>query len=243
MTFQCTNCEKIFNRNIDLDRHNDRKIPCDRILQCPRCFMNFTIAGNLKQHVNKKNQCYDKKGELDLLLKIEQEKTKQKELELKVINKTQIAGRDINNNHNTYNINEGAFSINFTLSEAHDAVVIDDIQSTMTKLVSLIFNNPEFPENKCIKVNGKDIFINVDGKLTPFDEARIHFNEKFLKQVNHTTNEFRKFDDEIIDQNGWNQKKDYLCDNRINTLDKIPPYVKKDRNTGKIKKTIKTSLL
>ena len=232
MLLHCTNCYKQFNRKDRLERHISRKIPCDRKLQCQRCFKEFEVLGNLKQHMNRKTPCYDKKGELELMLKI-----KQKELELKVINKTNKI--NIENSFNTYNINEGAFSINFTLSEAHEAVVIGDLQSTVTKLITMIFNNQEFPQNNCIKVNGKDIFINIDGKLTPFDDARIHFNDKFIKQVNHTTSEFRRYDDEIIDQNGWIQKEEYLCDNRINTLDKIPPYVKSDRNTGKVKKSIK----
>ena len=104
MTFQCINCEKIFERQLYLDRHMSRKIPCDRILQCPRCFMNFTIVGNLKQHVNRKNPCYDKKGELELTLKIKETELEIEKTKLKS-NAVQVAGRDINN---TYNINEGA---------------------------------------------------------------------------------------------------------------------------------------
>ena len=34
MTFNCEKCERVFNREIDLTRHMNRKILCDRQLKC-----------------------------------------------------------------------------------------------------------------------------------------------------------------------------------------------------------------
>ena len=37
MSFNCDKCEKIFQREEHLNRHLNRKIPCDREISCPRC--------------------------------------------------------------------------------------------------------------------------------------------------------------------------------------------------------------
>jgi hypothetical protein len=37
----------------------NRKIPCNRELNCNRCVKDFKLLGNLKQHLNKKNKYQD----------------------------------------------------------------------------------------------------------------------------------------------------------------------------------------
>ena len=54
MSFPCSKCNKVFKRNIDLNRHINRKIPCDRKLECNRCFKNFNQKCDLLSHMNKK---------------------------------------------------------------------------------------------------------------------------------------------------------------------------------------------
>ena len=39
-----------------------------------------------------------------------------------------------------------------------------------------------------------------------------------------------------MDANGYQQKEKFLSDDKIDTLEKIDPYIKNDRNIGKVKK-------
>jgi hypothetical protein len=87
MTFQCDKCDKIFNREEHLTRHNTRKIPCNRDLTCERCFKEFTQLGHLKNHMSRKFLCDNKKEELLLQLKIEETKLDVKKEELHVKDK------------------------------------------------------------------------------------------------------------------------------------------------------------
>jgi hypothetical protein len=87
MTFQCDKCDKIFNREEHLTRHNTRKIPCHRDLTCERCFKEFTQLGHLKNHMSRKFLCDNKKEELLLQLKIEETKLDVKKEELHVKDK------------------------------------------------------------------------------------------------------------------------------------------------------------
>ena len=64
MTFQCEKCDKKFERQLYLTRHNERKIPCNRDLTCERCFKEFTQLGHLKNHMSRKFLCDNKKEEL-----------------------------------------------------------------------------------------------------------------------------------------------------------------------------------
>ena len=66
-TYDCNLCNKIFSRQIDLDRHMKRKIPCNRKLICPRCFKVFGHKTQYNTHINRKILCEDKRSEKDLL--------------------------------------------------------------------------------------------------------------------------------------------------------------------------------
>jgi uncharacterized C2H2 Zn-finger protein len=78
MTFQCEKCDKLFDREEHLTRHNDRKIPCNRVLSCDRCFKDFTHKSDLTKHMSRRFLCDNKKEELLLQLRI-----KDKELDVK----------------------------------------------------------------------------------------------------------------------------------------------------------------
>lgn len=135
--YNCTKCSRIFSRQIDLDRHMERKIPCDRTFTCARCYKSFNRKSNYTSHINRKILCNinkEKKTEerlLQLQLDIEKEKTqrdkikleteqakiKQKELYLKTIKmkikkKVLIKGSTINITNNTIGTQNNTFNTN-----------------------------------------------------------------------------------------------------------------------------------
>jgi len=90
----CIKCKKEFSTNYHLNRHHQRKIPCDRVIQCDNCLMIFKTKQILSNHQNRKTPC--KKVDLEQevkKLKAENEKLKLKE-ENRILNQT------INNNSN-----------------------------------------------------------------------------------------------------------------------------------------------
>lgn len=239
MTFQCDKCDKIFNREIDLNRHMNRKIPCNRKLQCPRCFKIFNIMGDLKRHINKKLQCYDKKSELELQIKLEQEKNKGKELELKIENakKThiQIAGRDINNTTN--NINSFTF-IPMNWNEAYDNTIAGDICTTLQNYFKFHYNNKEFPENKCIIIQNDKIYSIENDNTINFDKLKPYINKHVELQVNNILDEFSLLPDETLIAFGLPQRKTLLPNDKIKTVEKIQPFISNNRNAGIVKKQL-----
>ena len=74
MSIVCDKCDKIFKRNIDLNRHMNRKIPCDRKLECNRCFKIFDHKHHLLSHINKINKCYNKRNEMEIQEEIKNKK-------------------------------------------------------------------------------------------------------------------------------------------------------------------------
>ena len=217
MSFKCTKCEKVFTRDIDLTRHLNRKIPCDREINCPRCGNDFIQISDLKRHLNKKNKCEDSREVLQLQikleetkLKIEEEKTKQEKTKLKQVvsekPNIQIAGHDINNITNTYNVINVNCSIEYTKGEADDMTISGDVNASLSNFIKLHFNNDEFPMNRCIKLINDKVFINLNDKMVSFDVTRKYFNEKVINQIELIVNKFKKYTDEYMDQNGLNQK-------------------------------------
>lgn len=78
MTFQCDNCDKVFYRQLHLDQHMSRKIPCNKELKCGRCGKEFTKKYDLKNHQNRRYPCDNKREEIILALEL-----KDKELKIK----------------------------------------------------------------------------------------------------------------------------------------------------------------
>lgn len=49
--FKCEKCNKEFKTKQDLNRHQLKKIPCDRILKCVKCNKDFKTKYNLNRHL------------------------------------------------------------------------------------------------------------------------------------------------------------------------------------------------
>jgi hypothetical protein len=65
--YQCYKCDKIFNTKFNLNRHLNRKIPCNKNkeFKCVTCLKNFSCNQTLEKHKNRKYPC--KPPDLDLL--------------------------------------------------------------------------------------------------------------------------------------------------------------------------------
>lgn len=81
MSFKCDKCNSSFKRQIDLNRHMNRKNPCYNILKCERCSKSFDKLYNYKRHINRKVLCDEIKYEIKYETKYE---TKQDKLENKI---------------------------------------------------------------------------------------------------------------------------------------------------------------
>lgn len=260
MSFSCDICNKSFTRQMFLDRHINRKIPCnkDKNISCYRCGKSFIHSGNLNQHLNNKNKCTDNRYMREMELKIAeiklktaQEKIKLMEVkikheEIKCCNKTinGNGGNDINGDHNsmhvgdTHNIINVNCGINYTIDEVNNMLISGDANASLSNFIKLHFNNDEFPKNKCIKLINNKIFINLNNEMVNYDFARTHFNDKTLSQIECIVNDFIKYTDEEMDQNGLKQKKDYINKEKMLILEKLKPYIKNTRYKGEVKKAI-----
>ena len=226
----------------------NRKIPCNRELKYHRCGKEFELLGNLKQHLNKKNKCQDIREVLQLQIQLKREEVKLEEVKLKIEEtklghvKNEKISNQINGDHNnihigdTYNIINCNNGINYTINEANDTIVSGDVNSSLCNFIKLHFNNDEFLTNKCILLKNNKAYFNLNGKMVDFDITRPYFNKNIKTQIDHILSIFRKYDDEIMDANGYQQKEKFLSDDKIDTLEKIDPYIKNDRNIGKVKK-------
>ena len=267
MTFDCTKCSKSFPRQIDLTRHYVRKIPCDRKIQCPKCLKTFPSINHLKTHENKIKPCYDKKAELELELKIEEAKIKTEEIKLKIeeakiksketdvkIEEAKIKQLELkqakkkpevniensfNNNITINNINE--FQIcSMTKEETIENITENDVINTLRNYIKFQYNNNKFPKNKCLIIKNGKIYAKGLNKILDFDKACPYINENLKKQILDTMNCFYKIPDEILDQNGWRQKKWYMNEEKEKTVDSLEPFINNKRNNGAYKKIIKS---
>jgi hypothetical protein len=246
----CNKCNKLFDRKIDLDRHMSRKTVCYKNLSCTRCDMKFNQKSHLTNHLSRKIPCIDKRSLIIVNLQIEQEKTKQKEFELKteetklkqlqITSNTQTAGRDINNTnitniYNIGNINEYKFC-EMTKEEVINCIIEGDTFDTLKNCIKVIFDNNNKP-TKYIIIKGGKIFTSELDKLIDFDKSRSYINDILRRHVNNIVQRYAKTPDEILDQNGWSQK-DYIHKDKIKTVEKIPPFINNNRSQGKYKKII-----
>lgn len=59
----CEKCKQTFESFRTLDGHNNRKIPCDRVLSCVKCNREFKRLEHLVRHQNRKTTCSPIKGD------------------------------------------------------------------------------------------------------------------------------------------------------------------------------------
>lgn len=54
---KCVRCERVFKNKYNLQSHLHKKIPCDRVLRCDRCYYMASTIYHLNQHKNRKKKC------------------------------------------------------------------------------------------------------------------------------------------------------------------------------------------
>jgi|SaaInlV_165m_DNA_1040744.scaffolds.fasta_scaffold50414_1 hypothetical protein len=235
MVFTCEKCKKIFERSNHYDRHMKRKTPCYIDLQCKRCGKEFLKLCNLKQHNARKNKCCNIYAIKKLELKIEEEKTKQERERTKqskpiyqnIIN---IESLNINNISN-FNI------ICMTRDETLRFIKEDDVIGTLHNYLKFQYNNPDFPENKCIAINNGKIISKENDMILDFNKIKSRILSNVKMQTDDTINKFEKLDDDDIINYGVTQR-DYIDNNKINLVKKVHPYICNKKNNGILKKQI-----
>jgi hypothetical protein len=85
----CNKCSRELSSKYGLEKHLNKKIPCDRILKCQRCESVYNTKQELERHLQRKFPCKlkteiasTKERELQLKLEIEKIKILQKEKEI-----------------------------------------------------------------------------------------------------------------------------------------------------------------
>ena len=98
MDNKCILCNKNFDTKQGLNRHLNRKIPCNRVIQCDNCKNIFKTNQGLHRHINKKNPCQKKD------LEEENKKLKEENERLKSKQENNILNQNITNNTQNNNI-------------------------------------------------------------------------------------------------------------------------------------------
>ena len=107
--FLCTKCNKEFNKKYNLERHLNRKIPCNNIIKCSNCLKEFKTNQGLIRHSNKKIPCKNNNNQFSIL------ELKVKELEETIKKLQQSSIVNPNSGNNTFNIDNSS-NINITIN-------------------------------------------------------------------------------------------------------------------------------
>lgn len=256
--FRCKKCKKEFCRQVYLDKHLSRKLPCDRNLICNRCGKIFTHKGDLNRHLNKKIPCEDNREIMTLKIQLEHErrlteeaKVRQEELKIKqlMISKNQTAGRDINNNitnHNQITINNYNHEYNKSKNIVSNLIVSNDLVQTIQNFFRNQYNNPDYKENQCIQIKDNKIFAyiktNTGYKEIGYADLKPHIKTHIRTQVDDIIQNHEELtEDNMIIYNI--PQRNYIEDDKIQTVKKIPSYVNNERNNAIVKNQLKMALV
>lgn len=233
---KCYKCNKQFSREIDLLRHKLRKTTCYKDLSCLRCGIIFTKIGDLKRHLNRKNPCEDKRLVLDLQIKL-------KELDIKLVKAQQPI---INNNTinidtvNIQNIKHYYQIRNRTTQEIENIPVPGDLIQTIYNLCKDQYTTD--PINKCINVTN-DKLCAFDGvKSLKYNDIKHQVQKHIADNCDDIIQSHEKLTDgEMIEYNI--PQRDFISDDKISILKKVPPFVNKHRNNAVLKNQLKRAVV
>ena len=247
----CGRCGKLFTQISNFDRHMNRRNPCSDI----RALRELELK--IEQEKTKTEQ--EKNKGLELELKIEQEKTEQtKPTHIKNGDGDTIGIQNNIKNQNAENminveqmmINNYQHEYNKSRSQIEDMIVVDDLVQTIQNFFKNQYNNPEYIENKCIHierfedVNKVIAYVKTpDGfKKIGYTEIKPHIKNHIRDQVNDIIDRHTKLtDDEMITYSI--PQKDFIEENKIKTVKKIPSYVNNERNNKVVKIQLETALV
>jgi uncharacterized C2H2 Zn-finger protein len=213
----CNKCNKSFKSNYLLQKHLNRNLSCDEVLQCERCEKTFPTEKQMKQHLNRKNPCKlktiskleEQKEFIKFKHDLEMERIKakkensleiiQKRKETKTINNTQINNfflpppqiktydNSMENTIEYFNKYVKTMSIN---SFDMKVAMCNTIKDVMVMVLKLFYNNPEFPEYKnIIYISDQDKFF----KLNNMEWKEAKFEELYPLLTNTLMKTFSEF--------------------------------------------------
>jgi hypothetical protein len=263
--YKCAKCENFFSREIDLIRHNARKIPCNRNLKCERCFKEFTQISHLKNHNNRKFLCDNKKEELlltleikkeetkikDKELSIEQEKTKQEDLKLK---KARLEKSSITNNNcdiqnifgdqinNIINIDQIELIKTLCQYDAEQLISRDNVEETLKRMVAHQFNNDKHPNNKCLKIHEGQLYSKINNAVVEFKKTRFVFNNIIKLLHNHIDYDYGPYSKCEMYKYGVSQRSEHIDKKDILTTNRVNQYVGNPRNNLSVDTVTKTAV-
>lgn len=255
MLFTCIKCEKVFNRESFYNRHINRKTACYKNLSCDRCGKIFKLLGDLNRHLlQRKTSCIDKRGLLDLKLKIEIEKNKNKNTVLKIEQeKTKQAHLNIGKvvNYNIQNIFGDQINYINNIDEldatnpscqwdAEQLIESDSVEATLVNLIKYIFNNDDYPKNKCLKNYGGEIYSKLNDVVVKFKNAKMTFNSKIKTIIECINYEYGSFSVDEMYKHGVSQRLSPISDDNINIIKKVERYVSNNRNNSNVENFIKS---
>lgn len=254
MAFKCEKCESIFQRQVDLNRHKNRKNPCYTELKCERCLKKFDKLSNYKRHISRKALCENKIEDIKIMLEIERERTKIIHTELLIEKeKTKREELKINQTNITYNqtaagnINNISFNVNISNIESlqNHNMTFDEVKNNhstdILKLVTNIFKHQynstddELKNNKCIKSIKNSKYIvktnNADKEVNFMDIREIILNN-FRKLIENTEDRFYPTESRI------EKSADFLAEEIINMYRNSVNFTHNLRNNGLVNKAL-----
>jgi len=264
--FNCANCNKKFNRKKYLISHLNRKTSCNKNLTCKSCKKTFSRTEHFNKHINRKYPCsnreYTKMDLLkikldiinsDIVLKEKDIERLDKEIKLEEIKKSNIKNSKLNS-YNTYNnITNNNITNNITINNFGDPnykvppvsllkgreMARGTSLETLVELIKHNYNNPKYPENRCIKNdnNKKDFIIMKDEEWVNVKYDDIY--PPLKKIINGTTNKiystlFNVSNCPIIPRKHLNKKEQKKYDEMYITT--------KNKDNIKTKKALKIAI-
>lgn len=259
---QCDKCGKIFNRELHMQQHKNRKNPCNQSLTCKRCSKVFKQKSNYTFHINRKNPCADNRISIDMQLKLEETKLKVeetklkhaetelkiKQIDLKIAKNTgpssitNNVGRDqINGDinikleqhfHGKQNVGEITLAV-FTAEEIANIDNLDRAQM-MENILKTLYNNSDKDMTKfqCIVLHDNKFYCKIEDTIKAITFDDLKPN--VLKDI-HKTN-YNTLDK--IDPTHRDIPTVPMSDESVGRYRDIETYISNPRNNGIVKKRL-----
>lgn len=248
--YKCEKCNKVFEREDHLIRHNDRKIPCNRELKCDRCFKEFLLMGDLKRHNDRRYLCDNKKEELLLTLEIKKEEVKIKDKELSIekekTKQIKLEKSSITNNNcdiqnifgdqinNIINIDQIELIKTLCQYDAEQLISRDNVEETLKRMIAHQFNNDKHPNNKCLKVHDGQLYSKINDAVVEFNKTRFAFNNIIKLLHSHIDYEYGPLSEDEMYKYSVQQRSDPINDKDILTTKRVSQYVGNSRNNKNV---------
>jgi uncharacterized C2H2 Zn-finger protein len=266
-TFRCTKCPKVFERELYLTRHLNRKIPCNRQLKCVRCNKDFKQLCNYKKHMSKKTPCEDTRASFEMQLQLEQAKIKQKELDLKLeeekTKQLKITAKSSKRSNTTINITQNNIAqLNIKLeNHFHDKINIgegraltftdEELQETITKntrkfleyVFTTAYNNSDsnMTKYKCIIEHNKQLYAKIAGKVKAVAFSEIQ--NAILKDLGYICENARIKSDPLYKCKIMNNPVAVpLKKKQLTAYKEAPTFCKKSRNRNIFKNGLEAAV-